>query len=294
MNVSVKVLYTQCQDNSNFWDFPLCIMIEFTSYNLYKLKEQKDANIPQILQVFNTGVGTWEHFHATSFSAFLWAQRQRGRRYGACHKCICVKRNPGEIRHWYLGGEDASCWENCWCQTARYGILAIKSKVVFLKLYPLVVPFLLDLEYSCRFKWLHTWQFLTAERDLVAWETSSICFFLSPVAWALPRWGEWPASVSGYQACQHTATVPDKSITKQQTETVQVMAPVPFPSCQSTWQQTLSLEGLVSLLTLSVLILCGCASWNSLTYWDPNRKILCSANELWNAWAWVLYHISCQ
>lgn len=101
------------------------------------------------------------------------------------------------------------------------------------------------------------------KRPCVAWETSSICFVLSPVAWGLPRWGEWPASVSGYKTCQHTATVPDKSITKQQTETVQVYdtySTSGFPSCQSTWQQTLSLEGLVSLLTLSVLIHCG-GSW---------------------------------
>lgn len=141
------------------------------------------------------------------------------------------------------------------------------------------------------------------KRPCVARETSSICCFLRPVVWSLPRWGEWPASAAGCKACQHTATILDKSVTRQQSETIQVCDTCftsGFWSCQTTWQQTLSLEGLVSLLTLSVshplwkklktqAVLVQTARPTKMQ--TGGHLVQWVISDLWNPGAWVLFHI---
>lgn len=256
---------------------------------------------PQILQFFNIGVGTWDYFRATSFSTLLWTQRRRGRWYGACHQRICVKSKPGEICYWCLGAEGASSWENCCCQPSRYGISAIKSKVVFLKLYPLVVPFLLDLEYSCGFEWLHTWQFLTAERDLV-WP-EKLLPFVSSLAQLL---GHSPGEESDppqWLGTTHASTQQPflTSLLQSSKERLfKSMTPVSLLDSRHgrvpgnrhyLWKNVSACWHYLGSSSVEEVENTGYVSMNSLTYWDTNRKILWSVNDLWNSWTWVLYYI---
>jgi hypothetical protein len=92
------------------------------------------------------------------------------------------------------------------------------------------------------------------KRPCVALETSSICCFLRAVAWSLPRWGQWPPQELG---TQHASIQQPFLTSLLQSSDLRLFTSVTpafasgFWSCPSTWEQTLSLEGLVSLLTLS-------------------------------------------
>lgn len=153
-----------------------------------------------------------------------------------------------------LGVEDAACQENWWYSTSESGVSAINFKSIFFKSCPLCLcPLGLGIFMQIQMA-AHMTVSNCCKRPCAALKTSSICCFLRALSWSLPRWGQWPPQELGPQPASIQRPFLTSLLQSSDLRLFTSVTPVfasGFWSCTSTWEQTLSLEGLVSGLTLS-------------------------------------------